>query len=57
MRRAVAYAFERLLILALVALLFVCVFHTADGGADGYVSQVDRWLGFDALTRALAHGL
>ena len=57
MRRAVAYAFERLLILALVALLFVCVFHTADGGADGYVNQVDRWLGFDALTRALAHGL
>ena len=56
MRWAVAYAFERLFFLALVALLFVCVFHTADGGADAYVSQVDRWLGFDALARALAHG-
>ena len=56
MRWAVASAFGRLFILALVALLFVCVFRTADGGADAYVSQVDRWLGFDALTRALAHG-
>ena len=56
MRQAVAYAFERLLILALVALLFVGVFRSADGGADAYVNQVDRWLGFDALARALAHG-
>jgi hypothetical protein len=55
MRWAVAYAFGRLFILALVALLFVCVFHTADGGADAYVSQVNRWLGLDALMRALSH--
>ena len=57
MRWAVAYAFERLFILALIALLFICVFHAADGGADAYVSQVNRWLGFDALARALEHGL
>ena len=57
MRWAVAYAFGRVFILALVALLFVCVFHTADGGGDAYVSQVNRWLGLDALTRALAHSL
>jgi hypothetical protein len=53
MRWAVAYAVERLFVSALIALLFVCVFH----GADAYVDQVDRWLGFDALARALAHGL
>jgi hypothetical protein len=57
MRWAVAYAFERLFVLALIALLFVCVFHAADGGADAYVDQVNRWLGFDALTRALEHSL
>ena len=37
------------------ALLFVCVLHAADGGADAYVDQVNRWLGFDALPRALEH--
>ncbi len=57
MRWAVAYALERLFVLALIALLFVCVFHRADGSADAYVDQVDRWLGFDALMRALEHGL
>jgi hypothetical protein len=57
MRWAVAYAFERIFVLALIALLFVCVFHAADGGADAYVEQVNRWLGFDALARALEHGL
>jgi len=56
MRWAVAYAFARLFPLALIALLFVCMFYTSDGGAEAYVAQVDRWLGFDALTRALAHG-
>jgi hypothetical protein len=57
MRWAVAFAFERLFILALAALLFVCVFHAAHGGADAYVNQVERWLGFDALTRAFEHSL
>ncbi len=57
MRWAVAYASGRLFVLALIALLFVCVFHAADGGADAYVDHVNRWLGFDALTRALEHGL
>jgi len=57
MRWAVAYAFEQLFVVALIALLFVCVLHAADGGADAYVDQVNRWLGFDALTRALAHDL
>ena len=31
MRWAVAYALERLFVLALIALLFVCVFHGAEG--------------------------
>ena len=57
MRWAVAYALERLFVLALIALLFACVFHSADGGADAYVDQVNRWLGFDALTRALEHSV
>ena len=55
MRWVVAYAFERLFILALFALLLVCLVHAADGGADAYVGQVNRWLGFDALIRALEH--
>ena len=55
MRWAVAYAFGRLFSLALLALMFVCVFHTADGGADAYVSQINRWVGLDALMRALSH--
>ena len=57
MRWTVAYAFERLVFLALIALLLVCVFRAADGGADAYVDQVNRWLGFDAVTRALEHDL
>jgi hypothetical protein len=55
MRWAIAYAFEQLFVLALIALLFVCVFHAAGGGADAYVEQVNRWFGFDALARALEH--
>lgn len=55
MRWALAYAFEQLFVVALIALLFVCVLHASDGGADAYVEQVNRWLGFDALTRALGH--
>ena len=57
MRWAVAYAFERLFALALIALLVVCVLHAADGGSDAYVDQVSHWLGFEALTRALQHSL
>ncbi len=53
MRWAIAYAFEQLFALALFALLFVCVFHVGDGGADAYVDQITRWLGFDELVRAL----
>jgi hypothetical protein len=57
MRWAVAYALERLLVPLLVALLFMHYFGDASGGANPYVEQIDRWLGFDALMHALDHGL
>ncbi len=51
--RAVAYAFEHLLFPLIVALALLYVFRGASGGADPYVEQIDRWLGFDELMRAL----
>jgi len=53
MRWAIAYAFERLLVPLLVALLFIHYFGDASGGANPYVEQIDRWFGFDALRHGL----
>jgi hypothetical protein len=53
MRWAVAYAVERLLVPLIVAVALLYVFRDASGGANPYVEQIDRWLGFDALMRAL----
>jgi hypothetical protein len=53
--KTLACAIEHLLFPLLVALLLLYLFRNASGGVDGYVDQVDRWLGFDALTRALEH--
>jgi hypothetical protein len=53
MRWAVAYAFERLLVPVVVALLFMSVFGDASGGANPFVEQINRWLGFNELMRAL----
>jgi hypothetical protein len=57
MRWAVAYALEHLLVPLVVALALLYVFRGADGGANAYVDQLNRWLGFDELTRALARSL
>jgi hypothetical protein len=51
--KALAYAIEHLLFPLLVAMLLLYLFRNTAGGADAYVDQVNRWLGFDALTRAL----
>jgi hypothetical protein len=53
MRWAVAYALERLLVPVIVALLVMYVFGDASGGANPLVEQINRWLGFDELMRAL----
>ena len=50
--RALAFATEHLLFPLLVALLLLYLFRNASGGAGGSVDQINRWLGFDALTRA-----
>ena len=55
MRWAVIGAIERLLVPLLVALLFLHYFGDASGGANPYVEQIDRWLGFDVLARAFVH--
>ena len=55
MKGAVIGAIERLLIPLLVALLFLHYFGDASGGANPYVEQIDRWLGFDALAGAFVH--
>jgi hypothetical protein len=53
MRWAVAHAIERLLVPLIVALGLLYVFRDAHSGANPYVEQIDRWLGVDALVRAL----
>lgn len=50
--RALAFAIEHLLFPLLVALLLLYLFRNASGGPGGYVDQINRWLGFDELTRA-----
>jgi hypothetical protein len=50
--RAIAFAIEHLLFPTLVALLLLYLFRNAAGGPSGYVDQINRWLGFDELTRA-----
>jgi hypothetical protein len=53
--KALAYAIEHLLFPLLVAMLLLYLFRNASEGADAYADQITRWLGFDALTRALEH--
>jgi hypothetical protein len=56
MRWAAVYALEHLLVPLIITLTVLYVFRGVDGDANAYVEQVNRWLGFDELVRALAHG-
>ncbi len=56
MRWAVARAVEHPLVPLIVALALLYVFRGADGGANAYVEQLNRRLGFDELMRALDRG-
>jgi hypothetical protein len=49
--RALAFAGNHLLFPLAVALLLLYLFREAPGGPGGFVDQIDRWLGFDDLTR------
>ena len=56
MRWAAVYALEHLLVPLIITLAVLYVFRGVDRDANAYVEQVNRWLGFDELMRALAHG-
>jgi hypothetical protein len=53
MNWAVSYAVNRLFALAVIALVLHNVFRDQCGVGDAYLDQINHWLGFDDLARAL----
>lgn len=53
MKWAVSFAVNRLIALAVIALTLNSYFRDTCGIGNSYVDQLDRWLGFDDLVRAL----
>jgi len=55
MRWAFSSATNRLVVVAIVALVLNIYFRARYGFEDSYVEQLKRWFGFDNLVRALDH--
>jgi len=56
MRWAFSFALNRLFVLAVIVLVMNTYFRTSCGIGNSYVEQLDQWLGFSDLIRALGHG-
>ncbi len=55
MRWAISFALNRLFVLAVIALVMNNYFRTSCGIGNSYVEQLNQWLGFNDLIRALDH--